>query len=355
MRRTLLVGSWRSWCRRARAPRRALRRPKPRSRSRRTTTTTTTTLAAAPRVRHHRSPGPTAATASSAPPSPCPSTGPKPTGETDGHRAHAPSRGRARPAHRVAGRELRRSRRVGRRLPAADLRSAPADRARPLRRRELRSARHRRVATDRLRRRRVPRPVGRHSPRCPTTQPSSSTRSHDYNAQFAAGCMQRMGAYAGQVGTRNVARDLEAIRIALGDPKLTYLGYSYGTVVGATYAQMFPASVGRLVLDGPPDYWISARDYAYRQGKGFMDALERVPRLVPADRVLAGGVGRAARPAEPAHRARRPAADAGVVRRATASPATASSRRACSRTRCSRCSTTARAVGRSSPTRSARR
>ena len=56
-------------------------------------------------------------------------------------------------------------------------------------------------------------------------------------------------------------------------PKLNYLGYSYGTVVGATYAQMFPASVGRLVLDGPPDYWISARDYAYRQGKGFMDAL----------------------------------------------------------------------------------
>jgi pimeloyl-ACP methyl ester carboxylesterase len=36
---------------------------------------------------------------------------------------------------------------------------------------------------------------------------------------------------------------------------------------------MFPASVGRIVLDGPPDYWISARDYAYRQGKGFMDAL----------------------------------------------------------------------------------
>jgi pimeloyl-ACP methyl ester carboxylesterase len=96
---------------------------------------------------------------------------------------------------------------------------------------------------------------------------------HAYNAQFAAGCVQRMGTYAGQVGTRNVARDLEAIRTALGDAKLDYLGYSYGTVLGATYAQMFPASVGRLVLDGPPDYWISARDYAYRQAKGFMDAL----------------------------------------------------------------------------------
>ena len=96
---------------------------------------------------------------------------------------------------------------------------------------------------------------------------------HDYNAQFAAGCVQRMGAYAGQVGTRNVARDMEAIRIALGDPKLTYVGFSYGAALGAAYAQMFPASVGRLVLDGPPDYWIASRDYAYRQAKGFMEAL----------------------------------------------------------------------------------
>ena len=59
------------------------------------------------------------------------------------------------------------------------------------------------------------------------------------------------GRVRGQVGTRNVARDLEAIRIALGEPKLDYLGYSYGTVVGATYAQMFPTTVRRMVLDGP--------------------------------------------------------------------------------------------------------
>jgi pimeloyl-ACP methyl ester carboxylesterase len=106
----------------------------------------------------------------------------------------------------------------------------------------------------------------------PTTQQQLDLL-HTFNAQFAAGCKQRMGAYAGQVGTRNVARDLEAIRVALAEPHLDYLGYSYGTVVGATYAQMFPATVGRFVLDGPPDYWISTRDYAYRQAKGFMDAL----------------------------------------------------------------------------------
>jgi pimeloyl-ACP methyl ester carboxylesterase len=96
---------------------------------------------------------------------------------------------------------------------------------------------------------------------------------HRYNQLFAAGCIQRMGAYAGQVGTRNVARDLEAIRIALREPKLDYLGYSYGTIVGATYAQMFPANIRSMVLDGPPDYWLTSREYAYQQARGFMNAL----------------------------------------------------------------------------------
>ncbi|MDQ1432597.1 MAG: hypothetical protein QOF40_3199, partial [Actinomycetota bacterium] len=96
---------------------------------------------------------------------------------------------------------------------------------------------------------------------------------HRYNQAFAAGCSQRMGAYAGQVGTRNVARDLEAMRIALGEPKLDYLGYSYGTIVGITYAQMFPTTIRTMVLDGPPDYWLAPRDYAYQQAQGFMNAL----------------------------------------------------------------------------------
>jgi pimeloyl-ACP methyl ester carboxylesterase len=106
----------------------------------------------------------------------------------------------------------------------------------------------------------------------PTTAPQLDA-VHRYNEQFAAGCVQRMGAYAGEVGTRNVARDLEAIRIALGEPTLNYLGYSYGTIVGITYAQMFPATIRTMVLDGPPDYWLSARNYAYQQARGFMNAL----------------------------------------------------------------------------------
>jgi pimeloyl-ACP methyl ester carboxylesterase len=95
-----------------------------------------------------------------------------------------------------------------------------------------------------------------------------------YNRAFARGCVERNGAYAGQVGTRNTARDLEAIRIALGEPSLNYLGFSYGTIVGATYAQMFPERVRAMVLDGPPDYWLPPLQFSYAQAQAFMHALD---------------------------------------------------------------------------------
>jgi pimeloyl-ACP methyl ester carboxylesterase len=93
-------------------------------------------------------------------------------------------------------------------------------------------------------------------------------------ATFAKGCTDLMGTYAGQVGTRNSARDLEAIRIALGEPTISYLGFSYGTVLGMTYAQMFPHAVRAMVLDGPPDYWLPSIDYSYAQAAGFRDAFD---------------------------------------------------------------------------------
>ena len=100
------------------------------------------------------------------------------------------------------------------------------------------------------------------------------TVAHTYSRGFAQGCVARTGAYAGQVGTRNTARDLEAIRIALGEPKLNYLGFSYGTIIGATYAQMFPTNMRAMVLDGPPDYWLSRLDYGHAQAAAFMQALD---------------------------------------------------------------------------------
>jgi pimeloyl-ACP methyl ester carboxylesterase len=98
--------------------------------------------------------------------------------------------------------------------------------------------------------------------------------AHAYNAGFASGCTERNGAFAGQVGTRNTARDLEAIRIALGEPKLNYLGFSYGTVIGATYAQMFPTTIRTMVLDGPLDLWLQQLDYTHAQAAAFVQALD---------------------------------------------------------------------------------
>lgn len=76
------------------------------------------------------------------------------------------------------------------------------------------------------------------------------------------------------VGTVNVVRDLEQMRKALGDEKLTYLGYSYGTAIGAVYAEMFPDRVRALVLDGAIDISLSGDDVALGQALGFEGALQ---------------------------------------------------------------------------------
>ena len=55
------------------------------------------------------------------------------------------------------------------------------------------------------------------------------------------------------MGTVDAARDLDRIRAALGDTQLTYIGHSYGTLLGATYAELFPTHVRAMVLDGAID------------------------------------------------------------------------------------------------------
>ena len=70
---------------------------------------------------------------------------------------------------------------------------------------------------------------------------------------FAAGCRAHSGALLPHVGTVDAARDMDRIRQAVGDPKLNYLGFSYGTFLGATYADEYPTHIRAMVLDGAED------------------------------------------------------------------------------------------------------
>jgi pimeloyl-ACP methyl ester carboxylesterase len=89
-----------------------------------------------------------------------------------------------------------------------------------------------------------------------------------------ASCIDRYGAWLGAVGTRNVARDVDRIRAALGERRLTFLGYSYGTVLGAVYAQEFPTRVRTMVLDGAVDLSASPEAEQRANAAGFEHALD---------------------------------------------------------------------------------
>ena len=96
------------------------------------------------------------------------------------------------------------------------------------------------------------------------------------------------------VTTANVARDMDQLRQAVGDDKLTYLGFSYGTYLGATYASLFPNKYRALVLDGPVD----ATNYAnhpsndlLEQTAGFERELGRFLQACAVDQVACSGFG----------------------------------------------------------------
>ena len=88
-------------------------------------------------------------------------------------------------------------------------------------------------------------------------------------------CMEMSGELFSHVGTNNVARDMDSIRAAIGAEKINYLGYSYGTRIGAVYASLFPERVRAMVLDGPlsPEEHPSA--FSPIQGLGFENAWSR--------------------------------------------------------------------------------
>lgn len=92
--------------------------------------------------------------------------------------------------------------------------------------------------------------------------------------KYAAGCETKSGQVLPYVSTVEAARDMDILRAALGDEKLNYVGASYGTFLGATYAGLYPERVGRMVLDGAMDPTLSAKEMNRDQTAGFETAFQ---------------------------------------------------------------------------------
>ncbi|WP_086820766.1 alpha/beta hydrolase [Allokutzneria sp. NRRL B-24872] len=122
-----------------------------------------------------------------------------------------------------------------------------------------------------------PRGVGRSNPlKCFTTQESADAlrarmtqvpvtaaqikSTVDAHAEFAKSCGAVGGPIINHMSTEDTARDLDLIRAAVGDQKLTYVGLSYGTLLGATYANLFPTKVRAMILDGAVDPSLRTND-----------------------------------------------------------------------------------------------
>lgn len=102
---------------------------------------------------------------------------------------------------------------------------------------------------------------------------AEETEFADWVDTIGQGCVDNTGELINHVTTIETAEDMDVLRAALGDEKLTYFGASYGTKLGATYAELFPERVGRFVLDGAVDVSISSRQSSLEQAAGFEQAL----------------------------------------------------------------------------------
>ncbi len=95
----------------------------------------------------------------------------------------------------------------------------------------------------------------------------------DAHKGFAEACEANSDGILPYITTINAARDMDLIRALLGDEQLNYLGYSYGTFLGATYAKLYPEKAGRLVLDGAIDPSVPGLEVGATQALGFESAL----------------------------------------------------------------------------------
>ncbi len=96
-----------------------------------------------------------------------------------------------------------------------------------------------------------------------------------HNKAFGASCLENTGPLLAHLDTVSVARDLDAVRAALGDEKLNYLGLSYGTMIGAQYAELFPDKIRVMALDGALDHSQSENTFHFVEVKAYEQVFER--------------------------------------------------------------------------------
>ena len=94
------------------------------------------------------------------------------------------------------------------------------------------------------------------------------------SAEYAAACGEKTGVPLAFIDTVSAAKDLDVLRAVNGDARLNYLGYSYGTKLGAIYAELFPENVGRMVLDGAMDPSLGNEEVTLGQAHAFESEID---------------------------------------------------------------------------------
>ena len=97
----------------------------------------------------------------------------------------------------------------------------------------------------------------------------------DYNRRLAADCAARSGPVFGHVDTASVVRDMEAVRTALGEEKISFYGASYGTQMGAQYSQSYPERLRALALDGVMDHSAGLANFLIQETDAAQDSFRQ--------------------------------------------------------------------------------
>jgi len=113
--------------------------------------------------------------------------------------------------------------------------------------------------------------------------PEDTTALLDVSQEYVDACEAAAGDLLPFLGTENVARDIDAVREAMGDEQLSYLGYSYGTAIGQMLAQLFPDRIRTMVLDGVLELGPTGVELATAQAAGFETALQSYAEACNAD------------------------------------------------------------------------